>query len=265
MPTNSAELLLIDIGNTNVKLRLAGEDGLLGRTRRLPTVDLLAKSASADLRKILDGWRYERAVLASVVPVATAALERLLDVPVLSVGVHQDIGVDLRGYPGRRTLGADRLADLAGAWALYGPGPLIVVDLGTAAVFNAIDARGAFLGGVIAPGIGAIHGSLPARAAQLPLVKLRKPRHAIGRTTREALLAGVVYGYQGMVREILATLRAELGDARVVATGGDVRLLHGQILTARDIIDPDLTMQGLRVIGALNQAKNPAGGKKALS
>ena len=253
----SAEFLLIDIGNTNTKLRLASRERLLFRTRRLSSAQLSESGTAGKLRLALQGWHWQRVVLASVVPAGAAAAVQLLGEPILHVNARLDIGVDLRGYPGRRTLGADRLADLAGAWALGGSGPLIVADLGTAAVFNAIDAHGAFLGGVIAPGLAALHGSLPARTAQLPLVKLRAPSRVLGRTTRQALLAGAVYGYRGVIREILTALRAELGSARLVATGGDVHLLDG-LTTEKDLVSPELTLEGLRVIAGRNTAGSAA-------
>jgi type III pantothenate kinase len=245
----AAEFLLIDIGNTQAKLRLASAGRLLGRTRRLPTADLLTHRAPIRLRRVLAGWRFAEAVMASVVPAAGESVAELMSGPVLRISSRLETGIDLRGYPGRKTLGADRLADAAGAVALYGPGSLIVADLGTAAVFNAIDARGRFLGGVIAPGRAALHGSLPAQAAQLPLSPLRTRTKPIGRNTREALVAGTLYGYRGAGREILAALRAELPDARLIVTGGDAALLK-DMLRPGDVIDPDLTMQGLRVIAA---------------
>ncbi len=248
----SAEFLLIDIGNTQIKLRRANAGRLLGRTRRVATASLLGKSPGDELDSVLQGWPCGGAVLASVVPAATRALMRRLQIPVLPVRAGLDLGVDLRGYAGRHTLGADRLADLAGAWALHGPGALIVADLGTAAVFNAIGADGKFLGGVIAPGLASLHASLPAQTAKLPVVKLRGPPRALGQNTREALRAGAVYGYRGLVREILASLRAELGPARVIVTGGDARQVRQ--MAEIDVTDPELTLQGLRIIATRHPA-----------
>ena len=254
-----AEFLLIDIGNTQVKLRRANDTTLPGRLRRLPTARLLGTEGAAALRQALLGWQYERVVLASVVPAAARKVLAGLDRPVLTVTPGLDIGVDLNGYPGRRTLGADRLADLAAAWDLYGPArgpdPLIVADLGTAAVFNAIDAQGVFLGGMIAPGLAALHASLPARTAQLPKVNPRGAVPALGRTTEEALLAGGYYAFRGMIREILAALRAEIGEARLVATGGDAHLLAG-LVSKKDTISSELTLEGLRIIGVRNPGQS---------
>ncbi len=248
---NDADFLLIDIGNTAAKLRLATRAGLRGKGRRVPTAELAAAGGDAVLRKALRGWRYRRVVFSSVVPAAARVVTAALP-GALAVNATVDTGVDLRGYPGTKTLGADRIANAAGALVLYGPGPLIVVDFGTAATFNVLDPAGRFLGGIIAPGLAAATEYLPARTAQLPPVRLTgKFPKAIGRNTREALRAGALIGYRGMVREIVTALRAELGAAaRVVATGGDARFLARSGTVEFDAVDPELTLQGLRVIAA---------------
>jgi type III pantothenate kinase len=250
-----AEFLLIDIGNTHAKLRLASPERLLGSTRRLPTPRLLDPHTGADaFARVVKSWKYRRAVLSSVVPAATRLVTDMLGADsILRIQQRLETGVDLSSYPGRKTLGADRLANMAGAMALYGPGPLIVAGFGTAAVFNVIDARGRFLGGVIAPGLAAIHASLPAHTAQLPLFRnLKTPARAIGRTTRESLAAGTVLGYRGLVREILLALQAEFGPARVIATGGDAAFLAAQT-GSFDVVAPDLTLEGLRVIASYKE------------
>ena len=247
-----AAFLLIDLGNTTAKLRLAHPDRLRGATRRLPTAALLAPDGPAALQKTLAGWRYDQVLLSSVVPAASRVVVDTLP-GVIPLTSHLNSGVDLRGYPGVKTLGADRIANVAGALALHGPPPLIVVDFGTAATFNVLDARGRFLGGVIAPGLASMTGYLPARAAQLPTIRLAGPLPAaIGRNTPAAMRAGALLGYRGLVREILDRLRGELGDpaARVVATGGDARFLASSLELPFDAVDPDLTLHGLRVIAA---------------
>ena len=177
-----AEFLVIDLGNTAAKLRLARVGSLLGETRRVPTATLLSSAGPAALQDALAGWDFGRAILSSVVPDATRVIEG--GVPpdkLLRVSPELDTGVDLRGYPGKATLGQDRIANMAGALARHGPGLLIVVDFGTAATFNALDAKGRFLGGVIAPGWTAVSGYLPSRAAQLPLRALRRSGSACHR------------------------------------------------------------------------------------
>lgn len=246
-----ADFFLLDLGNTAAKLRLATTTRLLGKTRRLPTRELLAPGGAGALREAVADWRFGRVVMSSVVPAASRIVLDALP-GVVPVGAQTDTGVDLRAYPGKKTLGADRIANLAGALTRYGPGPLIVADFGTAATFNALDAAGRFLGGTIAPGLAVVRDYLPARGAQLPPVRLAgaAPK-AVGRSTIAAIRAGTLIGYRGLVREVLAAMRAELGGVvRVVATGGDARFVAGLDATLFDAVDPDLTLHGLRVIAA---------------
>lgn len=246
-----AEFLLVDIGNTTVKLRRATARRLVGATVRLPTAGLTAPA----LIRALGRWRYRRVVLSSVAPAAADVVVHTLPEPVLSVSARLVLGgVDVSGYPGLRTLGADRLANLAGALSRHTPGPMIVVDLGTAATFNALDGAGRFLGGAIAPGLGMLAGALHEHTAGLPLVRMTEAAApAVGRNTREAMAAGVWHGFRGLVREILAELHRELGPWKVVATGGNARRLAAA-LPGTATIDPDLTLHGLRIIGAHNAA-----------
>ena len=251
-----ADFLLIDIGNTATKLRLADAAALRGQTRRVLTAELVEEGGKPEaLRKALAGWRWERVVMSSVVPEATRVVRETLG-ETLEVGAEMATGVDLRDYPGVQTLGADRIANMAGALAWYGPGPLIVVDFGTAATFNVLDAEGRFLGGTIAPGLRIVAEGLTGRAALLPPVRLTGafPK-ALGRNTPGALRAGAMVGFRGLVREIVATLRAELGaEARVVATGGDAPIVARWSGVTLDVMDPELTLQGLRIIGAGKRA-----------
>ena len=133
--------------------------------------------------------------------------------------------------PTPKSIGADRLANAAAVAALYGC-PAIVVDFGTAVTFDIVSARRNYIGGVIAPGLEAMTNFLYQRTALLPKLSLKEPRRAIGRSTIEAMLSGAVFGYRGLVREILARIRAEQFPRRklhVVATGGYARLIAAQL------------------------------------
>lgn len=244
-----AEFLLVDIGNTSVKLRRATARRLVGATVRVPTSGLSAPG----LIRALGQWRYRRIVLSSVAPAAADIVVHTLPEPVLRVNARLDLaGLDLSGYPGVRTLGADRLANLVGGLARHAPAPMIVVDLGTAATFNALDGQGRFLGGVIAPGLGMMANALPRGAASLPPVRIDAAGNsAVGQNTREAMAAGVLHGSRGLVREILAELHRELGPWKVVVTGGNARRLAAA-LPKTATIDPDLTLHGLQIIGTHN-------------
>jgi len=159
------------------------------------------------------------------------------------------VGID---YPKPKTIGADRLANAACAAALFGA-PVIVVDFGTAVSFDIISRRKDYVGGVIAPGLEAMTDYLHRRTALLPKIILLEPPTAIGKSTREAMLAGAVHGYRGLVRQILAEIKAELKERRVriVATGGYAELIAAG-LPEISKVHPNLTLEGLRIIATLN-------------
>src|SRR5213082_4202717 len=123
----------------------------------------------------------------------------------LNSTVKLGVGVD---YPNPKSIGADRLANAAAVAALYGS-PAIVVDFGTAVTFDIVSAQRKYIGGVIAPGLEAMTNFLFQRTALLPKLSLKEPRRAIGRSTIDAMLSGAVFGYRGLVREILARIQAE--------------------------------------------------------
>jgi type III pantothenate kinase len=156
------------------------------------------------------------------------------------------IGVGIR-YPRPRTIGADRLANAVALRRLYGA-PAIGIDFGTATTIEVVDAAGDFIGGVIAPGIACLTDYLHERTALLPRIRLREVRSAIGRSTAQSMRIAAVRGYRGLVRELLAGVRAELGGGPVpvVATGSYARWLCAGLpeITA---IEPRLTLEGLRL------------------
>ena len=278
-----ADFLLADIGNTFAKFQLADARGRLLFPRRQL---LTARLSPATLIATLDRWRYRRVALCSVVPPATEILLETLAEPVglLRPGLRrrpeQFGGVDLSPYPKRKSLGPDRLANLVGALARHGPGPMLVVSLGTAATFDALDARGRFLGGAIAPGPDALANALHHRTALLPLLSFpvhaygqRAPR-AMGLSTKGALRSAAFHGWRGMVKEMLAALCVEhpehLGHdcphgIKVITTGGVAPRL------ARDVpelktVDPDLTMAGLLAVaraGGLCAHRRPSAARPA--
>ena len=168
------------------------------------------------------------------------------------VGPDIELGVGI-GYPSPREIGADRLANAAGCRAHYGV-PAIVVDFGTAVTFDVLSAGGDYIGGVIAPGLNAMTEYLHDRTALLPLIRLSEPVSAIGRSTRDAMISGAVYGYRGLVSEIVCQIKKEEFPRKrpqVIATGGDAGLIaSGSALF--DAVDPLLTLRGLLVVAELN-------------
>jgi type III pantothenate kinase len=168
------------------------------------------------------------------------------DVPALVVepGVRTGVPV-LTDNP--KEVGTDRIVNALAAAHLFG-GPLIVVDFGTATTFDAISARGEYLGGAIAPGIDVSVEALGARGAQLRRVELVRPRSVIGKNTVEALQAGIVFGFAGQVDGVVERMAAELdGEVTVVATGGQAPLVLEEVGRI-DAHEPDLTLIGLRLI-----------------
>jgi type III pantothenate kinase len=176
---------------------------------------------------------------------------RYFDVRPLMVGTGVRTGLRIL-YDSPREVGADRVADAVAAIHMYGP-PLILVDLGTAAVFDAISKEGDYLGGAIAPGLTIAAEALFRRAAKLYRVELARPKTAIGRNTVAAVQSGLIFGYVGLVEGIVARFKEELGgNAKVVATGGWAELLALET-TVIDVVDPNLTLTGLRIIYELNR------------
>lgn len=244
----AGRFLLIDNSNSFTKFCLADADCILGQTRRLPTRAV----SGAAVTRLLRGWRYQSVVLSSVVPAKAGVLRKALaPAPVLQVSAKMDLGVKI-DYPEPKSIGADRLANAVYA-AAQTQGAAIVVDFGTAVSFDIIARPRRYVGGVIAPGLEAMTDYLHQRTALLPKITLLEPPSAIGKSTRHAMLAGAVYGYRGLIREILRQIRSELGEkrVRVLATGGYAELIAAGLPEISEI-HPELTLEGLRIIGTLN-------------
>jgi len=244
MKTGVPRLLVIDISNSFTKFALA-DRGRLGRVHRVPTRELTAKSFAAGVASL----RFDAVVLSSVVPRRTRAIFRALRSPILEINHLAPLGIGIE-YPKPESIGADRLANAVACAALHGT-PAIVVDFGTAVTFDVISKAGDYLGGVIAPGLTAMTEYLHSRTALLPRIELSEPKHAVGKSTHEAMLAGAVFGYRGLITEIVRQINAEAfpkSRPKIVATGGDAELIakNTPLFSA---VDPLLTLQGLRIVG----------------
>ena len=239
--------LLIDAGNTSAGI--GRWDGR--RVSRLSAVrGGIARPDEAAAALDRAGARTARAaILASVVPAANAEwawlLRRLygLELEILSVETPLPLALD---YPHPEQIGADRLCDAAGAVARHGA-PVAVADFGTALTFDVVSRAGAYVGGLIAPGLPLMTGYLHEKTAQLPEVALDGPLPAWGDSTEHAMRLGAKYGHRGMVREILAFIRSKVGpDTFFCATGGYAAwALEGIEGCA---VEPDLTLFGLGTI-----------------
>ena len=248
-------LLAIDIGNTNITLGVFDGDALSATWRLSTERSKTSDEYSATLMQMLQlrdmaAQQIDAVALCSVVPPLTPTFVELckthFGVEPLVVGAGTKTGVRIL-YDNPRDVGADRIVDAAAALRLYG-GPVIVVDIGTATVFDAVTANGDYLGGAIAPGMVIASDALFSSTSQLRRVELVAPATAIGRNTIHAIQSGVVLGYADLVRGMVARFDAELGGgARVVATGGLAHILEAEA-GVFDEINPDLTLMGLMLI-----------------
>jgi len=248
-------LLTIDTGNTQTVLGLFDGAELVSSWRIATNAERTSDEHALVVNQLLDleGYPPDDVVtgiaIASTVPALTATLramtERWFAVPtvVLEPGVRSGAAI-LADNP--KEVGADRVANTVAVHTLFG-GPAVVVDFGTSTNFDAVSAKGEYLGGAIVPGIEISLDALFGRAAALRRVELVEPRNVIGRTTVECIQSGALYGYTDLVDGMCRRMRAELGGATVVATGG----LSGLISPLSDTIDhhePWLTLHGLRLV-----------------
>jgi len=248
MPRKS-EYLLIDISNSFTKVAFASARRV-ARPVRVPT----ARLTNRWLRALLRRRQVERIVVSSVVPKKNREVKAAAGkAKIVWLGPRLELGVGV-DYPDPKAIGADRLANAAAVAALYGV-PAIVVDFGTAVTFDIVSARRKYIGGVIAPGLEAMTSFLYQRTALLPKISLREPRRAVGRSTMEAMRVGAIYGYRGLVREIVARIQEQEFRNRkpkVVATGGYARLIAAGLPEIGEV-HPNLTLEGLRIVGNLNR------------
>jgi len=240
--------LLIDISNSLTKLAFASK-ARVGRSTRIST----SRFGCGFLRAFMKRRKIEMLVVCSVVPKKNREVQRAAGKrKVLWLDARSNLGVGI-AYPKPETIGADRLANAAAVAALYGC-PAIVVDFGTAVTFDIVSEDENYVGGVIAPGLEAMTNFLYQRTALLPRLTLKEPRRAIGKSTIEAMRTGAIFGYRGLVREILAQIKSERFARRrvhVIATGGYAGLIAKR-LPEIDSVHPNLTLEGLRIIGNLN-------------
>ena len=253
-------LLCIDIGNTNIVMGLYREQELLTHWRISTNHERMPDEYAMTLLTLLQhaGYDYSNVddvILASVVPPLTDRFRELvddylhLDPLVVDTGIRT--GVDIR-YDRPQEVGADRVANVAAAFRLYG-GPACIVDFGTGTTFDALSGRGEYLGGAIAPGVRVAAEALFLRTARLPRIDLQRPPRAIGGNTVDAMRSGILFGYVGLVEGMVARFRRELGDdMRVIATGGLAEVVARET-SVIEHVDVWLTLKGLRLIYDLNR------------
>ena len=254
-------LLAVDVGNTTIAIGLFEEERLRATWRIATDHQRLADEYAVLLLGLLNvegvgASDISAAALVSVVPDLIPVFETFcrkhLGVEPLVIGAGTRTGVRIM-YDSPRDVGADRIADVVGATHRYGPPPLIIVDLGTALVFDAVSKDGDYLGGALAPGIHIAAEALTSRAAKLYPVELTRPPSAIGKNTVTALQSGLLFGYVGLIEGMVARFKEELGGAAIViGTGGWAEMIARET-NVFDEVDPDLTLHGVRLIFEANK------------
>ena len=260
-------LLAIDCGNTNIVFALFKGDVICGQWRASSKSDRTADEVGVWLAQLLEMEGIDRravraAIIASVVPSAVFGLKllcrRFFGCDALVVGEPQ-VTLNLRVLIEQpQDVGADRLVNAIAGHMTY-PGPLTIIDFGTATTFDVIDSHGNYCGGAIAPGINQSLAALHMAAAQLPLVAVGRPKRVISTSTVSAMQSGIFWGYIGMIEGLIARINKELGlSTQVIATGGLASLFQ-ESTDAIHHHDPDLTIRGLLEIYKRNQYQSRHG------
>ena len=273
-------LLAMDVGNTETVIGLFGkpspdtgdamgfarasdERGLAYHWRLSTIVERTPDEHAMVLTQLLDleGLDLRDAVsaiaISSSVPTVSTQLRRMANrwfasLPITVLGPGTKSGMAIL-YENPREVGADRIANSVGAYDLS-PGASVVVDMGTATTFDAISAKGEYLGGAIAPGVAISLEALYTEASALRSVELIAPRSVIGRSTVESIQSGVLYGFAAQVDGVVERILDELGEATVIATGGLAGLIapHTRVI---EHVEPWLTLHGLRIVHERNYSK----------
>src|SRR3954451_15491052 len=249
-------LLAVDVGNTQTVFGLYEGPDLGERWRIATEAQRTGDELGALLADFLDFAALDGICLSCTVPRLIReyehVAERWVKAPLLVIGPGIKTGIPVQ-HDAPAEIGPDRIVNAVAAKEKYGA-PAIVVDFGTSTNFDVVSPAGEYVGGVLAPGVEISMDALFARAARLTKVPFIAPEHVIGKTTTSALQSGLVYGFAGQVDAIVVRIRDELGapDALAIATGGLAELIapHSQTISE---IDPELTLQGLRLVWERNR------------
>jgi len=249
-------LLCIDVGNTNIVMGVLDQDEIIGhwrvRTEKDATSDELGilicnlfQSSKISMEKV------ENIIISCVVPPLLNALKdlssRYFKIKPMVVGHGLKTGMPIR-YDNPREVGADRIVNSVAGYEKYRCG-LIIVDFGTATTFDCVSKDGAWIGGVIAPGVIISSEALFEKASKLPRVEIFSlPKNVIAKDTISAMNVGIVYGYTGLVDGIVKRIKKEIGhEVKVIATGGIAPLIAKESETIEET-DENLTLEGLKIL-----------------
>jgi type III pantothenate kinase len=249
-------LLCIDVGNTNIVMGVFDQEKITGhwrvRTEKDTTSDelgILICNLFQTSRIKMDGVK--GIIISSVVPPLLNTLEglskRYFNIKPMVVGRGLKTGMPIR-YDNPNEVGPDRIVNSVAAYEKYKCG-LIIVDFGTATTFDCVTPEGEFIGGAISPGLFISSEALFSRTSKLPRIEtFSAPKSVIAKDTISAMNAGILYGYASLVDGLITRIKKEMGhEVKVIATGGIAPLIAKESATI-DLIDEDLTLEGLKII-----------------
>ncbi|MCL2630209.1 MAG: type III pantothenate kinase [Firmicutes bacterium] len=255
-------VLLLDIGNTNIKIGMVNNGDIVKTWRIASDHNKTADEFGMVFLELFRSCGFsfdniEGVMVSSVAPALNYTVEHMCrhytgKKPIM-VSSKLKLGLKL-GYHFPEELGADRIINAVATKSIYG-GPAIIIDFGSATTFGVINNEGDFLGGAIAPGIKSSAESLTNTAAKLPRIELARPKSVIGKTTVENMQSGIIYGYTGLVRNIVHEIKKESGltNVKTIATGGMSELVTTVDPSLIDIIDRALSLKGLKILYELNK------------
>lgn len=256
-------ILVIDVGNTNIVLGVYDGKELVANWRITTLNNRTADETGLLIRSLfsysdVNMEDIESVIISSVVPnimySLTNGIRKQLHIEPMIVGAGMKTGINLR-MENPREMGADRIVNLVAAYTIYG-GPVVVVDYSTATMFDVVNEKGEFVTAITAPGVQICADALYQKAAQLPKIEIKKPDSIVAKNTVSSIQAGIVIGHIGETIYILETLKQTLKqpNLKVIATGGLARVIDEKE-EIFDVIDPVLSLKGLRILYEKNKHK----------
>lgn len=254
-------LLAIDLGNTNIKYGVFDGERLVASFRVSSRISRTADEYGSVLVGLLSDSGIKKSdiggiIFSSVIPALNYTIchmcEYFFGIHPLVIGPGIKTGLNLKA-DNPKEVGSDIIVNSVSAYNKYG-GPIVVIDFGTATTFDVISEKCELLGVAIAPGIKTSLEGLVAKTAQLPMIELDAPKTVLGKNTKHCMQAGIIFGFAGLVDNILRKIKKELGvdQIKVVATGGLGEIIAKEVKTISHV-DRTLTLDGLRIIYELNK------------
>lgn len=252
-------LLSIDIGNTNITLGIFDEDSIIETFRLASDKDLSQEEYEVLLKTLCKDYIIDSCVIGSVVEELNlrlkSACDNVFNLDSFLLGHESDYGMKIL-LQNPKEVGADRVANAYAAKIKYSL-PVIVIDIGTATTFDIVSKNGDFLGGVIMPGLNLQFKSLSVNTSKLPKIEAGLSEKAIGNSTENAMLSGVMRGSASAIEGLIHQCELELGErATIIATGGHSRLVSEYMFRSFDEINTNLTLEGLKSLYELNKVKH---------